>query len=123
MSQQSDTYMYLNPKSGWAWDVSWEIRTPLHGGPLTVNTGESPREERESTLSQILEENVPRKYYLTPKACLGILRRASIRGKVLPEILKKALERQSKDVTLTEGSELEEEIEDQMEEETFLFGE
>lgn len=35
------------------------------------------------------------KYYLSPKACLGILRRASVRGKELPELLKKALERQA----------------------------
>jgi hypothetical protein len=32
---------------------------------------------------------------LSPKACLGILRRASARGKALPEILKKALEQQA----------------------------
>ena len=35
------------------------------------------------------------KYYLSPKACLGILRRASVRGKELPELLRKALERQA----------------------------
>ena len=35
------------------------------------------------------------KYYLSPKACLGILRRASARGKELPELLRKALERQA----------------------------
>lgn len=35
------------------------------------------------------------KYYLSPKACQGILRRASERGKELPEILKKALIRQA----------------------------
>ena len=37
----------------------------------------------------------PRKYYLTPRACLGILRRASVRGKELPPVLKAALERQA----------------------------
>ena len=35
------------------------------------------------------------KYYLSQKACLGILRRAKTRGKVLPEILHKALTRQA----------------------------
>ena len=35
------------------------------------------------------------KYYLSPRACLGILRRASERGKQLPEVLKIALERQA----------------------------
>lgn len=32
------------------------------------------------------------KYYLSPKACLGILRRAERRGKELPKMLKDALE-------------------------------
>ena len=61
----------------------------------TLNTGVSPSEEQESTLSQILLAEVPEKYYLSPKACLGILRRASARGKDLPELLKKALVRQA----------------------------
>ena len=59
------------------------------------NTGESPSEGVESTLSAILQASVPEKYYLSPKACLGILRRASARGKELPEILRLALERQA----------------------------
>lgn len=58
-------------------------------------TGESPSAENASTLSQILQAGVPEKYYLSPKACLGILRRASARGKELPELLRKALERQA----------------------------
>ena len=67
---------------------------------LTLNTGASPNEEVESTLSEILLAEVPEKYYLSPKACLGILRRASARGKELPEVLKKALERQAGGLTL-----------------------
>ena len=67
---------------------------------LTLNTGASPNEEQESTLSQILMAEVPEKYYLSPKACLGILRRASARGKELPEVLRKALERQADGLTL-----------------------
>ena len=46
-------------------------------------------------LSQILMANVSEKYYLSPKACQGILRRASERGKQLPNILRIALERQA----------------------------
>ena len=60
-----------------------------------LNTGESPSEGVESTLSVILQASVPEKYYLSPKACLGILRRAAVRGKELPEILRLALERQA----------------------------
>ena len=54
-----------------------------------------PQGENASTLSQILQTTVPQKYYLSPKACLGILRRASVRGKELPPVLKAALERQA----------------------------
>lgn len=73
----------------------WEIRSPLRGEHLTLNTGESPRGVVESSLSQILEDSVPKKYYLTQTACLGILRRALRRGKELPIRLKLALELQS----------------------------
>ena len=66
----------------------------------TLNTGESPSEGQESTLSQILLAEVPQRYYLSPKACQGILRRAAVRGKELPDVLKKALERQAGGLTL-----------------------
>ena len=56
-----------------------------------LNFGECPNEERESRLSWILEDNVPEKYYLSVRACEGILNRASRRGKALPEILHTAL--------------------------------
>ena len=57
----------------------------------TRNTGECPSVAVESTLSQILEANAPQKYYLSAKACEGILRRAERRGKELPQMLKEAL--------------------------------
>nr|DAH62938.1 MAG TPA: hypothetical protein [Caudoviricetes sp.] len=62
-----------------------------HGDSLTLNIGEFPNAERESLLSQILEDNVPQKYYLSARACQGILTRASRRGKPLPEVLRQAL--------------------------------
>ena len=46
-------------------------------------------------MSQILEDTVPSKYYLTRKACLGILRRARERGKPLPPQLELALKAQA----------------------------
>lgn len=61
------------------------------GDSLTLNIGESPKEESVSLLSQILEDNVPQKYYLSARACQGILTRASRRGKPLPEVLRQAL--------------------------------
>lgn len=75
--------------------ASWERISPSHGGCSMRSIGEFPNEENASTLSQILMAGVPEKYYLSPKACQGILRRASVRGKELPEVLKKALERQA----------------------------
>lgn len=61
------------------------------GDSLMLNIGESPKEESVSLLSQILEVNVPQKYYLSARACQGILTRASRRGKPLPDILRQAL--------------------------------
>ena len=48
-----------------------------------------------SLLSQILVDSAPPKYSLSAKACVGILNRASRRGKELPAELKEALERQA----------------------------
>jgi len=59
------------------------------------NIGESPSVGVESSLSQILEVDVPAKYFLSPKACQGILRRAEKRGKELPPMLEMALREQS----------------------------
>ena len=60
------------------------------GDSLTLNIG-FPNVENVSRLSQILEDNVPQKYYLSARACQGILTRASRRGKPLPEVLRQAL--------------------------------
>ncbi|MDD3881907.1 MAG: DNA cytosine methyltransferase [Eubacteriales bacterium] len=62
------------------------------GASSTRNFGEYPSVARGSILSQILEANAPLKYYLSAKACQGILRRAERRGKELPSILRQALE-------------------------------
>lgn len=68
---------------------------PLLGEYSMRSFGESPKDGVESHLSQILEENAHPKYYLSAKACQGILRRAENRGKKLPPILKTALIAQS----------------------------
>ena len=54
-------------------------------------------------MSQILQVNVPQRFYLSRKACLGILRRASSRGKELPAILRIALEQQAERMKEAEG--------------------
>ena len=77
--------------------LSWTKEIPflLRGEPLTPNLGESPNAVEESSLSRILQDKVPCKYYLSRKACPGILRRAEARGKELPGLLREALIRQA----------------------------
>ena len=94
------TYMCLNLKANQADllgnmpEKSWETAGPLHGEQWTLNTGEYPSVAVDCTLSQILEANAPEKYYLSARACQGILNRAEHRGKALPLMLKTALEQQ-----------------------------
>jgi hypothetical protein len=59
----------------------------------TANISEWPKDGSACSLSQILEANPATKYSLSPKACQGILRRAEKRGKELPEMLERALQR------------------------------
>ena len=92
-------YLFLRLISGFLPGRSWEMVTQSHGECSTRNTGERPNAENASTLSQILQAGVPEKYSLSQKACLGILRRASVRGKELPQILKRALEQQAERMT------------------------
>ena len=87
--------MRLDLKSGIPSERSWQIIFLSAGGYLMLSTSESPKDARESFLSQILETHVPEKYYLSPRACLGILRRAKTKGKDLPEILREALMKQA----------------------------
>ena len=84
-------YLSLREGNGLLLDASWETVGALPGVSMTLNFGESPSEENASTLSQILDLNVPEKYSLSPKACAGILRRAEKRGKALPDMLRDAL--------------------------------
>lgn len=56
--------------------ASWERAIRLPGECWTPNTGESPKDAVESSLSAILQEDVPEKYSLSARACEGILRRA-----------------------------------------------
>ena len=73
----------------------WELRSPYRKGKPPLNTGVAPRKPIRASLADILESNPELKYYLTKTACVGILRRASERGKDLPEELKLALQIQA----------------------------
>ena len=91
-SAKKDGFLFLNLKDGGnLLGASWEIVGALPGVCMTLNFGESPSEERGSSLSQILDLNAPEKYCLSPRACAGILRRAKKRGKTLPDMLRDAL--------------------------------
>lgn len=74
--------------------LSWETDSPLLGEFSMLNFGESPNVAEESSLWQILEVEVPEKYYLSEKACRGILRRAAKRGTELKPVLLMALMQQ-----------------------------
>ena len=85
-------FLDLNPGHGNLLGESyWETLSPYAGASSTLNTGASPRDAAGSSLSRILEDSPPSGYYLSRKACLGILRRAYERGKELPPQLKAAL--------------------------------
>ncbi|MGN0979395.1 MAG: DNA cytosine methyltransferase [Candidatus Avoscillospira sp.] len=85
----------------------WEIISLSPGESSTLNTGAWPSGARESSLSQILQDDPPQKYYLTPRACLGILLRAKKRGKKLPQKLNRALEIQAGLASPDRGTEAE----------------
>ena len=67
-------------------------------GFLTLNTSEFHKDADACLLSGILMEigDVPQRFYLSQKACEGILRRAERRGKQLPQMLRQALVKRAK---------------------------
>lgn len=83
-------------RSSEAWKNSGIMR---RGECLTLNLPEwtatlvpFPNDGAVSSLSDILVTgDIPRKFFLSQKACAGILRRAGIRGKAIPETLRQAL--------------------------------
>lgn len=88
------TLMFLDLRPGMGGNLLgsyWEMDIASLGKYTTLNIGESPNAVRESTLSQILQLNAPEKYFLSPQACAGIIRRAEKRGKTLPDMLRAAL--------------------------------
>jgi DNA (cytosine-5)-methyltransferase 1 len=65
----------------------------LDGVLLTADTSESPSQGKESTLSDVIEiGEVPERYFLSPNAARGILRRANRMGRNLRPHFKKSLE-------------------------------
>lgn len=94
---QKPVFQCLNLEDGRQRDWLEADDAMLPGDVWMLNIGVSPNDEIASFLSWILQkpEDVPQKYYLSQRACAGILRRAKVRGKDLPELLKKALQEQA----------------------------
>ena len=95
---QTSRQMFLcrRTENGSEREKSWETIILSPGASsMPRRAGESHKDGGVYLLSSILQEHVPDRYSLSPKACQGILRRAEKRGKELPEVLRKALERQA----------------------------
>jgi hypothetical protein len=79
-------------RAGKTVDLAAVFSTTFLGEFWTLNTSEFPSDADASSLWQVLEPEAPQKYYLSPKACSGILRRAEKRGKKLPTLLEHCLQ-------------------------------
>ena len=77
-----------SPSSSPRWMTSGSMR---RGRYWTRSTSESRNAAGACSLSQVLEGEVPSKYFLSARAAVGILRRAERRGNALPEHLQQAL--------------------------------
>lgn len=67
----------------------------VHGECWTLSSSVWPSGASVCSLSSTLETGgVPRRYFLSARACAGIIRRAERRGKALPRELREALETQ-----------------------------
>ena len=89
---QKPKFQYLVVGSGQIQEWLEAIALISLGECLMPSTGESPNVDVESSLLHVLQKNAPAKYYLSKKACEGIVRRANKRGKILPPLLEKALQ-------------------------------
>lgn len=86
--------------------VCLDPREQSRGGSLMPNISEWPNDADVCLLSQVLEtDSIPPKYFLSPKACAGILRRAEKRGKALPPMLYQALRLQAEGLSDAESPE------------------
>ena len=95
---KNHTFMLLDlrPGAGNMLGPYWEYDPVWPGSFGTLNTSECPSDVVVSFLWQILQAIVPSRYYLSQKACKGILRRSTGRSKSLPEELDRVLRIQAK---------------------------
>ncbi|MNR12316.1 hypothetical protein D3C85_1286660 [compost metagenome] len=82
----------LQGKGGRTLVVCMDPKEQSRGGSWTPNISAWPNDAAVCSLSQVLEtDSIPPRYFLSEKACAGILRRAEARGRTLPEQLLSAL--------------------------------
>jgi hypothetical protein len=74
------------PTSGMAWDGGFSTAVSSECRSAAGECSSS-----ETTLADVLEPNVPQRFYLSARAARGILRRAEKRGRELPPALAEAL--------------------------------
>jgi site-specific DNA-cytosine methylase len=78
----------LQKSSGFSWSSAG---MGFNGACSTASFSESPNVANVCSLSDILERHVPQRFYLSPRACRGVLRRAEKRGRTLLSRLQAAL--------------------------------
>lgn len=84
-------FLCLDMEGGLTLDLFGHPDWRCPGASLIANTSVSPTNASACSLSDIEEKEVPRKYFLSVRACRGILQRSEREGVKLPEQLKAAL--------------------------------
>lgn len=88
------THSILECHSAGAESLLSQISTDGQHLIASLNVSEKPSNPIPTKLSEVLEPSPDTKYFLSARACQGILNRANRRGKQLPKELQTALERQ-----------------------------
>ena len=89
---QTNQFAFLDLRgNGPMQDASWVTDGVWLGEQSITNFGEHPNADVESHLSEILEDRPHQRFFLSAKACAGILRRSEGRGQPLPPILQETL--------------------------------
>ena len=91
----------LRKSSGYSWSSAG---MGYRGACSTAAISTWPNDAKECSLSEVLESPVPQRFFLSPRAARGILRRAGKRGRILPSHLQAALE--SLAMTQVEGAKM-----------------
>lgn len=92
LSEQTTPSIHLTGEAGLTQAWLPARKAGQLGAFSTLNTSDWPNDAAVCSLSQILEMGpIPQRFYLSARACAGIIRRAEKRGKELPEQLQQAL--------------------------------